>query len=439
MTQLIVLLVVGLIVAAFASAAETSLTSVSRIRIRSLAEEGNRRARRVLRLHNDPNAYLTTILTLNTVALIVASTTTAVLIAEHLTSLPQAIGTIVLSVVALIFCEIVPKSLALRFNERFALALGAPVAFLTRVLRPLVGLLTALSRFVVRVATKGRAAPGPFVTEDELKLLVTVGEQEGVVEHEERQMIQGILEMTDKPVHEVMVPRVDVSAIDVTDSTIDDVIKMIMDRGYSRIPIYEESIDNIVGVVYAKDLLRYGVRADDSRTIRDLAREPYFTPESKHVGELLSEMRERKVHMAVVVDEHGGTAGIVTLEDLIEEIVGPIRDEYDVGEQEELHVIDDNHVVVSPRFALDDVHELLHLDIGESEADTIGGLIYERLGEIPKAGDTLHLGPATVTVVSVRGHRIQSVRIESPERLVRAHTHNGDHQEAPEESRAAHA
>ena len=439
MTQLIVLLVVGLVIAGFASAAETSLTSVSRIRIRSLAEEGNRRAQRVLRLHNDPNAYLTTILTLNTVALIVASTATAVLIAEHLTSVPEAVGTILLSLVALIFCEIVPKSLALRFNERFALALGAPVSFLTTVLRPLVGLLTALSRFVVRVATKGRAAPGPFVTEDELKLLVTVGEQEGVVEHEERQMIQGILEMTDKPVHEVMVPRVDVSAIDVSDSTIDDVIKMVMDRGYSRIPIYEENIDNIVGVVYAKDLLRYGVRENDARTITEIARQPYFTPESKHVGELLSEMRERKVHMAIVVDEHGGTAGLVTLEDLIEEIVGPIRDEYDLGEQEELQVVDDHHVVVSPRFSLDDAHELLHLDIGESEADTIGGLIYERLGEIPKAGDALQLGPATVTVVAVRGHRIQSVRIESPEALVKPRSHNGDRQEAPEESRAAHA
>lgn len=428
-----------MIVAAFASAAETSLTSVSRIRIRSLAEEGNRRAQRVLRLHNDPNAYLTTILTLNTVALIVASTTTALLIAEHVTSVPQAIGTVLLSLVALIFCEIMPKSLALRFNERFALALGAPVSFLTTVLRPLIGLLTALSRFVVRVATKGRAAPGPFVTEDELKLLVTVGEQEGIVEHEERQMIQGILEMTDKPVHEVMVPRVDVSAIDVSDSTIDDVIKMVMDRGYSRIPIYEENIDNIVGVVYAKDLLRYGVRGNDARTIREIAREPYFTPESKHVGELLSEMRERKVHMAIVVDEHGGTAGLVTLEDLIEEIVGPIRDEYDLGEQEELQVVDDNHVIVSPRFSLDDAHELLHLDIGASEADTIGGLIYERLGEIPKAGDALQLGSATVTVVSVRGHRIMSVRIESPEPLVKPHAHNGDHQDAPEERRAAHA
>jgi CBS domain containing-hemolysin-like protein len=395
----------------------------------------------VLRLHNDPNAYLTTILTLNTVALIVASTATAILIDGYLHSVPQAAGTAVLSLIALMFCEIVPKSLALRFNERFALALGAPVALLTTVLRPLVGALTVLSRFVVRIATKGRQAPGPFVTEEELKLLVTVGEQEGIVEHEERQMIQGILEMTDKPVREVMVPRVDVVAVDVSEATVDDVIKVIMERGFSRIPIYDENIDNIVGVVYAKDLLRRGVRAgDDTGTIKEIARVPYFTPESKHVGELLHEMRERKVHMAIVVDEHGGTAGIVTLEDVIEEIVGPIRDEYDLGEQEELQVVSDNEVLVSPRFSLDDAREFLNLDIGESEADTVGGLIYERLGEIPKAGDTLQLGSATVTVVSVRGQRIQSVRIDSPDQLVvHQPTHDGDHEEAHEERRAAHA
>lgn len=439
MTPLIVVLIAGLITATFAASAETSLTSVSRIRMRSLAEEGNRRAQRVVRLHNDPNAYLTTILTLNTVAVIVASTATAILIDEFFHSFPQAAGTAILSLFVLMFCEIVPKSLALRFNERVALSMARPVVFLTTALRPIVGALTALSRFVVRVATKGRLAPGPFVTEEELKLLVSVGEQEGVVEHEERQMIQGILEMTDKPVREVMVPRVDVIAVDVSEATVADVIRVIMEHGYSRIPLYEENIDSIVGVVYAKDLLRHGVRSDETRSLREIAREPYFTPESKHVGELLHEMRERKVHMAVVVDEHGGTAGIVTLEDLIEEIVGPIRDEYDLREQEELQIVSENEVLLSPRFSLDDAGELLNIEIGESEADTIGGLVYERLGEIPKAGDTLELGKATLTVDSVRGQRIKSVRITSPEPLVVHPVRNGERDEAHEERRAAHA
>jgi CBS domain containing-hemolysin-like protein len=414
MTWLIVLLVVGLVLAAFAAAAETALTSVSRLRMRTLAEDGDRRASRVVRLHNNPNGYLSTILSINTVAVIVASTATTLIVAGHAHSVPEALTTAALAVFVLVFCEIAPKSLALRFNERLARHLAASVQLLTRLLAPLIGALTLVARLLLRVATRGRSAPGPFVTEDELKLILAVGEREGVVEQEERQMIDGILEMTDKPVHEVMVPRVDVVGIEANRS-LTDLIALIVEHGHSRIPVYEMTVDNVVGVIYAKDLLRHGVRSGDTRTLAALAREPYFTPESKHVGELLREMQERKVHMAVVVDEHGGTAGIVTFEDLIEEIVGPIRDEYDVAEQEDVQFVSDREVVISARYPVDDVAELLHLDVGETDADSIGGLVYERLGEIPKAGAALSLGTATLTVESVRRQSIQTVRIVSPE------------------------
>jgi putative hemolysin len=444
MTPLIIVIVLGLIIAAFAAAAETSLTSVSRIRMRSLAEDGNKRARTVTRLHADPNGYLSTILTLNTVAVIVVSTATALLIGSYLTKIPQAVGTIVLSVIVLIFCEIAPKSLALRFNERFALVLAGPVQVLTRVLRPLIGGLSAMSRLIVRAATRGHTVRGPFVTEEELKLLLYVGEQEGIVEQEEREMIHGILEMTDKSVREVMVPRVDIVAVEATES-IADVIKVIIEHGFSRIPIYEDNVDNIVGVVYAKDLLRHGVVGDDQRPLQAVAREPYYTPEAKRVGELLREMRERKVHIAVVVDEHGGTAGIVTFEDLIEEIVGPIRDEYDTGEVEELQIVSDNEVVVSARFPVDDLKEELDLPVPNVEADTVGGLVYELLGEIPKVGATIKLGDATLTVESIRRQGIQSVRITSPlslvrDRMARSADHDGE-QEArdTQEESPAHA
>ncbi len=444
MTPLIVVIVFGLVIAAFAAAAETSLTSVSRIRMRSLAEEGNRRARTVTRLHADPNAYLSTILTLNTVAVIVVSTATALLIGSYLTKIPQVVGTVVLSIVVLIFCEIAPKSLALRFNERFALVLAGPVQILTRVLRPLIGGLSAMSRLIVRAATRGHTVRGPFVTEEELKLLLYVGEQEGIVEQEEREMIHGILEMTDKSVREVMVPRVDIVAVEATDS-IADVIKVVIEYGFSRIPIYEDNVDNIVGVVYAKDLLRHGVVGDDQRPLKAVAREPYYTPEAKRVGELLREMKERKVHIAVVVEEHGGTAGIVTFEDLIEEIVGPIRDEYDMREVEELQIVSDQEVVVSARFPVDDLKEELDLQVPTVDADTVGGLVYELLGEIPKVGATIQLGDATLTVESVRRQGIQSVRITSSvplvrDRTVRAADHDGQ-QEARDnqEESPAHA
>ena len=443
MTPLIIVIVLGLVIAAFAAAAETSLTSVSRIRMRSLAEDGNKRARTVTRLHADPNGYLSTILSLNTVAVIVVSTATALLIGSYLRSIPQAVGTIALSIVVLIFCEIAPKSLALRFNERFALVLARPVQVLTRLLRPLVGGLSAMSRLIVRAATRGHSVRGPFVTEEELKLLLYVGEQEGIVEQEEREMIHGILEMTDKTVREVMVPRVDVVAVEATDS-IADVIKVIIEYGYSRIPIYEDNVDNIVGVVYAKDLLRHGVIGDDQRPLKIVAREPYYTPEAKYVGELLREMKERKVHIAVVVDEHGGTAGIVTFEDLIEEIVGPIRDEYDMREVEELQIVSDHEVVVSARFPVDDLKEALDIEVPEVEADTVGGLVYEQLQEIPKVGATIQLGNATLTVESVRRQGIQTVRITSPvvlvrDRGVRPVDHAGQEARDTQEESPAHA
>ncbi len=414
----VLLLIVSLVLAAFAAASETALTSVSRLRMRSLAEEGNRRAEVVVKLHNQPNAYLSTILSVNTVAVIVASTTATLIIASTYHNFPEAAGTAILSAFVLVFCEIAPKSLALRFNERLALILGRPVAALTSLLRPLVGGLTFISNTLLRAATRGKNVVGPFVTEEELKLMLHLGQQQGVVEYGEQEMIHGILEMTDKTVREVMVPRIDVIAIEANGS-LSELVDLVVEHGHSRIPVFEDSMDNIVGVVYAKDLLRETARNGDRRRIRALMREPYFTPEVKHVGELLHEMQERKVHMAVVVEEHGGTAGIVTFEDLIEEIVGPIRDEYDVAEQEEVQFLNDCEVLLNARFPVDDIKDLLHLDVGETESDSIGGLVYERLGEIPAVGATIQLGEATLTVEQVRRQSIQLVRITSPVAFMR--------------------
>jgi CBS domain containing-hemolysin-like protein len=414
MNPLVLLLVAALILAAFAAASETALTSVSRLRMRSLAEEGDRRAEVVVRLHNDANAYLSTILSINTVAVILASTSATLIISSAYHSFPGAAGTAILSAFVLVFCEIAPKSLALRFNEGLALVLARPVAGLTRLLRPLVGALTLISNSLLRAVTRGRSVVGPFVTEEELKLMVHLGQQQGVVEYGEQEMIHGILEMTDKTVREVMVPRIDVVAIE-AEGTVSELIELVIHHGHSRIPVYEESMDNVVGVVYAKDLLRDGARRGDLRKITTLMRKPYFTPEVKHVGELLHEMQERKVHMAVVVEEHGGTAGIVTFEDLIEEIVGPIRDEYDVAEQEEVQFLNDREVLLNARFPVDDIKDLLHIEVGETESDSIGGLVYERLGEIPAIGATLQLGEATLIVEKVRRQSIQLVRIVSPE------------------------
>jgi CBS domain containing-hemolysin-like protein len=405
------LLVLSLLTAAFAATAETALSSTSRsVHVRTLAESGDRRARQVARLHQRPNEYLSTILMLNTVAIIVASQA-AVSVAS---SMPETLVTLVLAAVALIACEIAPKSFALRYNEQIALQIGRPVALLTTVLRPVVAGLTWVGTLPLRLIDRDGKVRGPFVTEQDLKMLVNVGEQEGVVEEEEREMIHGVLELTDKVAREVMVPRVDVVALD-ADDTIDDVVRVVGESGHSRIPVYEESIDNIIGVIYAKDVL---LRARDPKppSLRELARAAYFTPETKRAGELLHDMQVRNVHIAIVVDEYGGTAGIITIEDLIEEIVGEIRDEYDSHEEEEIQFLGDNEVLVTARLGLDDAKELLHLDIDpeEMEVDSIGGLVYERLGEIPKPGATVQVGDMTLTVEAVERQSIRTVRITSP-------------------------
>jgi CBS domain containing-hemolysin-like protein len=410
-----IVLIISLFLAAFAASAETALTSVSRLRMRALAEQGDRAARRVVHLHEDPNAYLSTILTVNNLAVILASTATTLIVTDTWGRGAEAIATAVLSVVVLVACEILPKSLALRFNEHVAPLMAWPVTALTRLLRPLVFVLTRLSGLLVGLVARGGMVRGPFVTEEELKMILAVGEREGVVEEEEREMISGVLELTDKVVREIMVPRVDVIAVDV-ECSIDDVIRLVTEHGHSRIPLYEETVDNVVGIIYAKDLLRV-CRADQPPTLQEVAREAYFTPELKRAGELLIEMRQRKVHIAVVVDEYGGTAGIITIEDLIEEIVGDIRDEYDAIEAEEIQFLSDREALVNARVPLDDVKALLHLPIEDVEADTIGGLVYERLGSIPKAGDTVQIGDVTIRVESVRRQAIRTLRISSPRPL----------------------
>ena len=408
----IAIIVVALILAATAASAETSLTSISRVRLRQLVEQKNRRAILIERLHRDPNAYLSTVLIVNTVAIIVASSA-ATLLALHLyhERVAEWLVSLILSLVVLIACEITPKTLALQRAERVALRLAPLVAGATIVMRPVVYVLTAVTRLILRLLGGKAEVRGPFVTEEELKLLVTVGEEEGVIEEEEREMIHGIFEMGDMSVRELMVPRTDLVAIEVKEP-IENAVDLVTKHGHTRIPVYEGDLDHIVGVLYAKDLLRAVVRGE-KKTLREIARKPFFTPESNKVQDVLRDLRKNRVHMAIVVDEYGGTAGAVTIEDILEEIVGPIQDEYDIGEEDEIQFINPNEVVLDGRVSVDDVNELLKLDIGADNYDSIGGYVLNQLGATPKVGATLRLGNAELRVEAVQGTRIKKVRIKS--------------------------
>jgi CBS domain containing-hemolysin-like protein len=411
----VTILAACVVVAAVASATETAMTSIGRLRVRHLAEEGSRAAAVLQRLQQDPNRFLSTILVSNTVALILASSVTTLLAQEYL---PHTIGfwgdlavSLALSIILLIFAEVTPKTLAIRNADRIALMMAGPVEALSNVLRPVLWFIT----LVVRAITGGRAARSPFLTEEELMTLLHVSEEQGVIEEEEREMIHGIIEIGNKSVREVMVPRTDITAIERSVS-LDEITRVFRDTGHTRLPVYEGDLDHIVGLIHVKDVLFYVVGRDTPFDINSIMRPMKYVPASKKVDELLHQMQTEKVHMMIVLDEYGGTAGLVTLEDLLEEIVGEIRDEYDLAEEEPLQILNDHEAVVDARYSMGELNERLQLGLEESDDyDSVGGYIYATLGEVPEAGATFKSGKVQWTVDQVDGRRIVRVRLRSDE------------------------
>ncbi len=415
----VIVLVVCFIAAALAAGTETALTSVGRLRVRFLAEQGSKGAAILQKLRADPNRYLSTVLFTNTLALIVASTSTTLLTDSLFThwNVPSAwrlwlalVVSFVLSVILLIAAEVTPKTLAIRYAERVALATAGPVDRLASFLGPILWVVTIISRAL----TGGRAARAPFLTEEELLTLLHVSEEAGVIEEQEHQMIHGIIEIGDKTVREIMVPRTDMVAIERT-ATLKDLVKVFKEHRHTRMPVYEEDLDHIVGLLHAKDLLLfYTLSSSEKFDMDQILRPIKFTPEQKKVDELLLEMRTEKVHMMIVVDEYGGTAGLVSMEDLLEEIVGEIRDEYDSAEEDELVILNDREARVDAGFPLEELNSRLGLAIEESgDYDSVGGYVHAMLGKIAVAGDSFKGGRATWTVEKVKGRRIEIVRLRS--------------------------
>ncbi len=409
---LLALLIVALVVAGISASAETSLTSVSRLRIRTRRAEGDRRAARVERLHRNPSGYLGTILITNTLAVTLASSAATLMAEQRLGAGAALWSAVALAIIVLLICEIGPKTYALQHNEAMAGRLARPVAAATWLLGPVVWVLTAISSLIFRVLPGEAGRRAPFLTEEELKELVVASEQEGVVEEEEREMIHGVLEMTDKPVREVMVPRIQMVALP-ADATLEEAVSEIVEHGHSRLPVYQETVDDVTGVLNVKDLLRPPENQGQPLRAGQLARPATFVPETKRLGELLQEMQANNVQLAIVVDEYGGTAGLVSIEDLLEEIVGPIRDEFDASEEEEVQILGPSEALVSASAGLDDVNDLLHLNLEGDGFDSIGGLVYARLGRIPAVGDSVEEDGITITVEAIDRRAIRTVRVRS--------------------------
>ncbi|MEP7040105.1 MAG: hemolysin family protein [Chloroflexota bacterium] len=422
-----------ILVSGFFAASEISLITVKRHRLTQLIGEGNRGARVAEQLTEDPARFLATIQIALTFLGFLASAIGAVSLSGNLADLVRLIPigfvrdaadsigfvvvTMLVALAAIIVGELVPKTLALTFADRFAIFVARPIGWFDRALRPIVWLVSSISNVLVRaLGGKDRPQAG-YLSTEELKMLVETGSEQGGIEEDEKEMIHGVIELAETKVHQVMVPRIGIRAVEVRDP-VDEVLDMIVRAGHSRVPVYEESLDNIVGILYAKDLLpflRPGAAPSSEIDIRALARPAAYVPETKPVDELLHEMRVDKRHIAIVVDEYGGTAGLITMEDVVEEIVGEIQDEYDKEESlvEALEEEGRTAFRIDGRVSMDDLRDLFELDDteedDEDEYDTVGGFIVHRVGRIPLPGAVVPFRDVTLTVETAEPRRIGKV------------------------------
>jgi putative hemolysin len=417
------ILLLGLIIVnGFLAMARSALINVRKARLKQLIEEGVGSARTAERLAEDATRLLATTQLGMMLTSFFAGAVVAVVSAPYLAgawrswlgeaSYPVAFVLVVLigALVMLIIGELVPETIAVQHSERLALLLARPLAVIAVLAMPLVRLMVWLSNAISRLFGAEMQGGMPFVTEEEIKTLVDAGEEEGVIQEEEKEMIYSIFELGDTLAREVMVPRIDVVALDVT-TPMFDALNTIMEAGHSRIPVYEETIDYVLGVLYAKDLLLYLRDGHTDVPLRKILREAYFIPETKKASDLLPDLQQRRVHMAIVVDEYGGMAGLVTIEDLLEEIVGEIQDEYDT-EEPFVEFVDDDEYILDARVDLDDLNRLMSISLPTEDNDTLGGFIYTELGKVPVVGDRVPFGDLSFTVESVMGRRIKKIRVE---------------------------
>jgi magnesium and cobalt exporter, CNNM family len=420
----IVILALLILTSGLFSAAEFGLVRVRRSRIEQLIDEGNSGAVRVHRVTSQPGRFLAVIqIGVTFLSVLAGSFAGANLVdglREYLAGFPAIaanagflallVVTVLVALATIVLGELVPKAIALAYTERVALLFAGPIELLARILRPIVWLLTGLTRLVT-IVLRVPEAETDKLTAEELMIIVERGGEQGVIEAEEQQMIGAVLELGEQRVHEVMVPRIDIQALPVT-ASLDEIVALIVNEGHSRIPMYDETIDNVVGILYAKDLLPHLVRGK-TPAVRSILRTPLFVPESISVDDLLHNFQRRRVHIAIVLDEYGGTAGLVTIEDLIEEIVGEIQDEYDV-EEPMIESLSDNEARVDGRMSVDDLaeHFGVELDGADREQyDTVGGLVYHEIGGVPIPGDRVEVDGLTMTVESTEGRRVGKVMV----------------------------
>lgn len=410
-TQLIILFVL-LLLSAFFSSAETALTTVNRIRIRTLAEEGSKRADTVLAITDDSGKMLSAILIGNNIVnLSAASLTTS--LAYSFGGSMVAIASGILTVLILLFGEITPKTMATIHAEKMALIYAPVISIFMKIMTPAIFIINGLSIGVLFLLRVDPNAKNNIMTENELRTIVDVSHEDGVIESDERQMINNVFDLGDARAKDVMVPRVHVTFADI-DSTYEELIEIFREDKYTRLPVFKDTTDNVVGTINMKDLLLYD--NTNGFHISDIMREAYFTYEYKSISELLVEMRQASFNIAIVLDEYGETAGLITLEDILEEIVGEIHDEYDENEEDFIQEIDEREYIVEGSTNLDDLNDRLELNLSSEEYDSLGGFIIERLDRLPEEGDRIDTEDGIHMIVErLDKNRIELVHLYLPE------------------------
>lgn len=403
------LLIVLLLGSGFFSASETSLMSLSKIRIRYMEEDGVKGAKLVSSLIEKSSDLLSSILVGNNVVNIAATSVSTSLFISIFEDGGVAIATAVMTVLVLIFGEITPKTIAANSPEKIAVIVSKPISIIMKITKPIVWVFNLLTGIIFKIMGIENDGVKPFITEEELKAMVNVSHEEGVLEIEEREIINNVFQFGDMQAKEAMIQRLDMIAVNIEDSY-DEIIELFKSEKLSRLPVYQESIDDIVGILNIKDIIFLSDEEIQNFNIKNYVREAFFTYEFKKITQLLEEMKKEKSQMAIVVDEYGGTAGLLTIEDLVEVIVGDIDDEYD-EEEEEIVKVSDNEYLVEGSTKISDVNEQIGINFESDEFDSIGGFIIGYLKRIPEENELIEVGNVKFSVESIDKNRINKIRI----------------------------
>lgn len=403
-----IVLLVLIFLSAFFSCAETALTTVNRIRVRTLIEEGNKKAVTLGKVIENSGKMLGAILIGNNIVNISTSSIATVLAIDLLGNTGAGVATGIITLLILIFGEITPKTFATLNAETISLHVAGIIYTLMYILTPAIYIINQLSLGVLKLLRVNPDNKGTTITETELRTIVDVGHEEGIIESEERRIINNVFDFGDARARDVMIPRIDMTFVSI-DSTYQELLDIFEEFRYTRLPVYQGTNDNVIGIINMKDILLY--KPDTEFHIKDYLREAYYTYESKRISELMLEMRKTSVNIAIVLDEYGATAGLITLEDLLEEIVGEIRDEYDEDEDEVFKTISDTEYEVDGQIKLGDLNDLLDSSLSSEDYDSLGGYIMENLDRLPEQGDMFTAEGFQFSVISLDKNRIERVHI----------------------------